>query len=187
MNTIKPDELMRRLDMAVAAGDVATITRQVQRELESVLLPGKLDLPDRFRQTRPDRYARRLLHRDPALRYTVLVLAWAPGQGTSIHDHPNVWSVEAVLEGELEVTHYNPVKELQHRCKFAPVDRRRVVAGDANFLLPPFEYHALMNDLAERPALTLHVFGGELMEINTFDPGGDGWYERSLQRLTYDE
>ena len=92
-----------------------------------------------------------------------------------------------MLEGELEVTLYNPVKELQHRCKFAPVDRRRVVAGDAKFLLPPFEYHALMNDLTGRPSLTLHVFGGELMEINTFDPGGDGWYERSLQRLTYDD
>ena len=32
MNTIKPEELMRRLDMAVAARDVATITRQVQRD-----------------------------------------------------------------------------------------------------------------------------------------------------------
>ncbi len=185
--TTQPEELVRRLDQAVVAGNVETITRQVQRELERVLLPGELALADRFRQTRPDRYARRLLHRDPTRRYTVLVLAWAPGQGTPIHDHPNVWSVEAVLEGELEVTQYNPVKELQHRCKFAPVDRRRVVAGDANFLLPPFEYHGLMNDLADRPALTLHVFGGELLEINTFDAVGDGWYERSLQRLTYDD
>ena len=187
MNTIRPEELLRRLDVAVAVGDVATITRQVQGELESVGLGNKLALPERFRQTLPDRYARRLLYRDPTLRYTVLVLAWAPGQGTPIHDHPNVWSVEAVLEGELEVTQYNPVKELRHRCKFAPVDRRRVVAGDANFLLPPFEYHALMNDLVDRPSLTLHVFGGELLEINTFDPVGDGWYERSLQRLTCDD
>ncbi len=61
------------------------------------------------------------------------------------------------------------------------------VAGDTNFLLPPFEYHALTNDLTDRPCLTLHVFGGELLEINTFDHVGDGWYERSLQRLTYDD
>ena len=187
MNTITPEELIRRLDTAVVAGDVATITRQVQRELEGVLLSEKIVLPGRFKQTRSDRYARRLLHRDPTLRYTVLVLAWAPGQGTPIHDHPNVWSVEAVLEGELEVTQYNPVKELEHRCRFAPVDRHRAVAGDANFLLPPFEYHALNNDLTDRPCLTLHVFGGELLEINTFDHVGDGWYERSLQRLTYDD
>ena len=187
MSAIGVEELVRRLDGAVGAGDVATITRQVQHELERVLLSGGLLLDDRFRQTRPERYARRLLHRDPALRYTVLVLAWAPGQGTPIHDHPNLWSVEGVLEGELEVTEYAPVKELEHRCKFAPVNRRRVVVGDANFLIPPFEYHALTNDLTDRPCLTIHVFGGELMEINTFDPVEDGWYERSLRRVPYDD
>ena len=124
-----------------------TITRQVQNEIENVLQPGRLRLEERFRLTRPDRYARRLLHRDPARRYTVLVLAWAPGQGTPIHDHPNLWSVEGVLEGELEVTQYAPIKEEAHRCRFAPVESHRVVAGEANFLIPPFEYHALSPSL----------------------------------------
>ncbi len=186
MSAIGADELVRRLDAAVSAGDVETITRQVQSEIENVLQPGRLRLDERFRQTLPDHYARRLLHRDPARRYTVLVLAWAPGQGTPIHDHPNLWSVEGVLEGELEVTQYAPIKEEAHRCKFAPVESHRVVAGEANFLIPPFEYHALTNDLTDRPCLTIHAFGGELMEMNTFDPVGNGWYERSLRRVSYD-
>ncbi|MCY4119919.1 MAG: cysteine dioxygenase family protein, partial [Acidobacteria bacterium] len=108
MSAIGADELVRRLDAAVSAGDVETITRRVQSEIENVLQPGRLRLEERFRQTLPDHYARRLLHRDPARRYTILVLAWAPGQGTPIHDHPNLWSVEGVLEGELEVTQYAP-------------------------------------------------------------------------------
>ena len=187
MSVIGADELVRRLDAAVSAADVETITRQVQREVENALVPGRLQLDERFRRTLPDHHARRLLHRDPARRYTVLVLAWAPGQGTPIHDHPNLWSVEGVLEGELEVTQYAPIKEEPHRCRFAPVESRRVVAGDANFLISPFEYHALTNDLTDRPCLTLHVFGGELLEMNTFDAVGNGWYERSLRRVSYDD
>jgi predicted metal-dependent enzyme (double-stranded beta helix superfamily) len=187
MSAIEAEEFVRRLDAAVSAADVESITRQVQREIENALVPGRLRLDERFRRTRTDHYARRLLHRDPARRYTVLVLAWAPGQGTPIHDHPNLWSVEGVLEGELEVTQFAPIKEEAHRCRFAPVESHRVVAGDANFLIPPFEYHALTNDLTDRPCLTLHVFGGELMEMNTFDSVGNGWYERSLRRVAYDD
>lgn len=186
MSAIGADELVRRLDAAVSAGDVETITRRVRSEIEDVLQPGRLRLDERFRRTLPDHYARRLLHRDPARRYTVLVLAWAPGQGTPIHDHPNLWSVEGVLEGELEVTQYAPIKEEARRCKFAPVESHRAVAGEADFLIPPFEYHALTNDLTDRPCLTLHVFGGELLEMNTFDPIGNGWYERSLRRVSCD-
>lgn len=186
MSAIGADELVRRLDAAVSAGDVETITRRVRSEIEDVLQPGRLRLDERFRRTLPGHYARRLLHRDPARRYTVLVLAWAPGQGTPIHDHPNLWSVEGVLEGELEVTQYAPIKEEARRCKFAPVESHRAVAGEADFLIPPFEYHALTNDLTDRPCVTLHVFGGELLEMNTFDPVGNGWYERSLRRVSCD-
>ena len=75
MSAIGADELVRRLDAAVSAGDVETITRRVQSEIENVLQPGRLRLDERFRQTLPDHYARRLLHRDPARRYTILVLA----------------------------------------------------------------------------------------------------------------
>ena len=124
MDVMEAGELVRRLDAAVNAGNVEAITLQVQREIENALAPGRLRLDERFRRTRPDRYARRLLHRDPAGRYTVLVLAWAPGQATPIHDHPNLWSVEGVLEGELEVTQYAPIKEEAHRCRFAPVESR---------------------------------------------------------------
>ena len=185
MSVMGADEFVRRIDAADSVGDVEAVTLAVQHEIENA--PGRLQLDARFRRTRPDRYARRLLHRDPARRYTVLALAWAPGQGTPIHDHPNLWSVEGVLEGELDVTHYAPIKEEAHRCRFAPVESHRVLAGDANFLIPPFEYHSLTNDLTDQPCFTLHVFGGELTEMNTFDPIGDGWYERSLRRVSYDD
>ena len=46
-------------------------------------------------------YGRRLLHRDPRGRYTVVVMTWGPGQGTPIHDHANLWCVECVYRGNV--------------------------------------------------------------------------------------
>jgi predicted metal-dependent enzyme (double-stranded beta helix superfamily) len=186
-HSIGADELVRRLGAAVSAGDAATITSRVKSELEGVLQSRGLQLPDRFRQTRPDRYARRLLHRDAALGYTVLVMAWAPGQRTPIHDHAGIWSVEGVIEGVIEVTQYALLKELAGRYRFAPVDRGRATVGSSDCLIPPFEYHVLANDLTGRPALTIHVHGGELRELNAFEMGPDGWYERQSRRLFYDD
>lgn len=186
-SSIGVDELITRLGAAISAGDIATITGRVKSDLEGILLSRGLQLPDRFRQTRPDRYARRLVHRDAALGYTVLVMAWAPGQRTPIHDHAGIWSVEGVVEGVIEVTQYALLKELAGRYRFAPVDRGRATVGSSGCLIPPFEYHVLANDLTDRPALTIHVYGGELRVLNAFEMAPDGWYERVSRPLFYDE
>lgn len=187
MAFVDVDEFVSRLDAAVRVGEADAITSRVKKELEGLLQLGTLRLPDRFRQTRPDRYARRLLHRDPALRYTVLVLAWAAGQRTPIHDHAGIWSVEGVVEGVIEVTQYALLKELAGRYRFAPVDRVRATVGSAGCLIPPFEYHVLANDLTDRPSITLHVYGGELLEFDAFEMAPDGWYQRCSRVVSYDE
>ena len=92
-----------------------------------------------------------------------------------------------MIEGEIEVSHYAVLKEVDGRAKVAPVNRLRALAGDANFLIPPFEYHSLANDLTNRSALTLHVYGGEMLEMNAFEPRTDGWYELRSRKLSYDE
>ena len=56
-------------------------------------------LPDRFRVARAEGYARRLLHRNDRLGYTAVVMTWAPGQRTPLHDHAGIWCVEGVVEG----------------------------------------------------------------------------------------
>ena len=72
------------------------------------------------------RYARRLLHRDPAGRYTAIVMTWGPGQGTAVHDHGGLWCVEGVVDGEIAVTQYR--RAAGHR-RLLPRHADRIAAG----------------------------------------------------------
>src|SRR5688500_9680437 len=100
-------ELVAQLDAAMAAETPEGITSRVNATLEDLLGRSALVFSDRFRVTRPDSYARRLLYQDPADRFTAVVMTWGPGQGTPVHDHGGLWCVEGVIEGEMAVTQYD--------------------------------------------------------------------------------
>jgi len=179
-------ELVSRLDAAVKAGRDEAIGQQVKRDLEELITARRLRLPDRFRQPRPDCYARRLLHRDPQLAYTAVVMTWGPGQRTALHDHAGIWCVEGVVEGAMEVTRYDLVEERNGVFRFSEEGRVRAAVGSAGSLIPPFEYHVLANAL-EAPSITLHIYGGEMDHCHVFEPRPDGGYERRLRTLSYHE
>ena len=101
------ESLKGKLDAAVGAPDVTTIAHQIKAALQDVLRRQGLSLPERFHTSLPDTYARRLLHRDPDGRYTVVVMTWGPGQKTALHDHAGIWCVECVVDGEMEITQYD--------------------------------------------------------------------------------
>jgi 3-mercaptopropionate dioxygenase len=179
-------ELISRLDAAVhQAPDPATTTRRVKHELESLLHDGRLQLPERFRQARPDGYARRLLHRDAAGRYTAVVMTWDVGQGTPLHDHAGIWCVEGVVEGRMTVCQYDLVDDAPGAYRFAPQDTISATVGTAGCLIPPFEYHTLANASATGPSITLHVYGGEMDHCHIFALRPDGRYERQTRGLSY--
>jgi predicted metal-dependent enzyme (double-stranded beta helix superfamily) len=180
------DSLVARLDDAVASGDAATIAARVKEVLERAVRDGEIALPDAFRRTRPDAYARRLLHRAPDGRYTVVVMTWAPGQRTSLHDHAGIWCVECVVEGRMEVAQYELVGREGERFRFEQRSRVSAGVGAAGCLIPPFEYHTLGNALADRPSITLHVYGGEMDHCHVFEPDGDAYLRRE-KRLGYDD
>lgn len=181
------NELIARLDSAVRLADPHAITRQVKADLQALIGAGALKLPDRFKRPRPDCYARRLLHRDPALGYTAVVMTWAPGQRTALHDHAGIWCVEGVVEGRMEVTRYELIEEAGGAFRFAHQGLVRAGVGSAGALIPPFEYHVLGNALPDRPSITLHVYGGEMDHCHVFEPLPDGRYERQTRSLSYHE
>lgn len=189
METTQPQgavqDLIRRLDGAVQRGDVRRTAESVKQQLESFCREVRDPLPEHFRSLRAEGYARRLLHRDTERGYTVVVMTWGPHQGTELHDHAGIWCVECVLEGELEVTQYDLVAREQERFRFEK--RRRMLAGvgTAGCLIPPFEYHTLANALADRPTLTLHVYGGEMDSCHLYRPAESGWWSRVSKQLEY--
>ncbi len=180
------DELIARLDRDVDAGSPDAITVRVKADLEDLLGRAQLQLPDRFRQPRPDAYARRLLHRDSAGRYTAIVMTWGPGQGTPVHDHGGLWCVEGVIDGRIAVTHYD-VEHASDGLMVAKGDTIVAGTGTAGRLIPPTDYHVLSNALADRPSMTLHIYGGDLAECRVFLPDADGRYVESTRTLSFHE
>jgi predicted metal-dependent enzyme (double-stranded beta helix superfamily) len=100
-------ELIHRLDDAVAVRDDAACCRRVKQVLTDVIGRGERFLDAAFLRPAADRYARRLVHLDPAGRYSVLAMVWDQGQGTGLHDHAGIWCVECVYAGRIEVTSYS--------------------------------------------------------------------------------
>jgi len=181
------DELVARMEAAVQLGRIEAIAYRVKEELESLIGNEGLQLPDRFYLTRGDTYTRRLLYRDPRGRYTAVVMTWGPGQHTLLHDHAGIWCVEGVVDGQLEVAQYDLESEAGEVYYFREMRRVTAGVGSAGSLIPPFEYHALKNALADRLSLSLHIYGGEMTSCNVFVPRADGTYERIERRVTYDD
>jgi predicted metal-dependent enzyme (double-stranded beta helix superfamily) len=179
-------DLVGRLDAAVRLGDPIAVTARIKAELEACLGQAMLRLPDTFRRVRPDTYARRLLHRDPATGYTAVVMTWGPGQRTPLHDHAGIWCVEGVVEGEMGVTQYDLIAENEGTYRFSEQVSMRAGIGRAGCLIPPYEYHVLEN-LDDRPSITLHVYGGEMDHCHVFEPCGGGAYRRVARTLAYHE
>jgi predicted metal-dependent enzyme (double-stranded beta helix superfamily) len=180
-------DLVSRLDAAVEAGSIDAITARVKAELEEVLGRSALVLEDRFRASRPDCYARRLLHHDPANRYTAVVMTWGPGQGTPVHDHGGLWCVEGVVEGEMSVTRYD-VRPDGDAFRVAPVgETLQAGIGTAGRLIPPTDYHVLANALPDGTSVTLHVYGGSLDGCRIYTARPDGRYDESSRALAYHE
>ena len=182
------ETLIEKLRAAVRLSEPQAITEQVKDDLEEITTEGGLFLPASFHHPLPDRYARRLLHREPG--WTAVVMTWGPGQSTALHDHAGIWCVEGVVEGRMEVTRYELVgEEEEDICRFEQRDRVQAGVGSAGALIPPFDYHVLGNALTDRPSLTLHVYGGEMDHCSVFAPVGtaqEGRYRRELHALTYD-
>jgi len=178
-------ELVRRIDEAMTPRDDAGRCRGVKQVLEDTFAAGVDFLDPRFLEPNPERYARRLVHRDPEGRYTVLAMVWNTGQGTPLHDHAGIWCVECVYKGRIQVTSFScqggdPEKDL---VKFRKEQVIHAGVGEAGALIPPFEYHILENADAQ-PSVTLHVYGGEMNHCHIFEPVGDAWVRR-YRELSY--
>lgn len=182
------DSLIPRLQEAVALGDPEATVARIQDDLTDLINRGAIDLPERLRRVDPDHYARRLLYRDPDAGFTAVVMTWGPGQCTPLHDHAGLWCVEGVIEGTMKVEQYELLEEGEgegERCRFE--SRGRVLAGpgSSGALIPPYEYHVLGNATDDTPAVTLHVYSGEMEHCTVFEPEGDGTYRRRSKSLSY--
>lgn len=181
-------ELIARLDRSVGAGSPNAITAAVKADLEHLLGERKLTLPAALMEPRADHYARRLLHRDPAGRYSAIVMTWGPGQGTAVHDHGGLWCVEGVVDGDIAVTQYLVEQEPDGFYRVTPIGSLLAGTGSAGCLIPPTDHHVLANARPSKASVTLHVYGGDLDDCKVFLPATrDGRYEESTRMLSFND
>jgi predicted metal-dependent enzyme (double-stranded beta helix superfamily) len=178
-------ELIRRLDSAVAERDDEARCRTVKQVLIDVVASGESFIDPPYLEPNPERYARRLMHRDPQGRYTVIVMVWGKGQGTPLHDHAGIWCVECVYRGKIRVTSFS-VRGGDSETGVVQFAKETVVnagVGEAGALIPPFEYHMIENP-EPTPSITIHVYGGEMTHCHIFNPV-EGGYRREYRELSY--
>lgn len=180
------DELVEALDNAVACDDDEETTERIRRVLCQFIREGTVRLPDSVLESSPEHYTRRLLHKSDELGYSIMAMTWGPGQGTPLHDHCGMWCVEGVCEGELEVTQYELVERDEDRYRFETRGVIQAGTGSAGSLIPPHEYHTIENADTASTAVSIHIYSGEMTNCNTFEPVGDGWYQRRRRELGYD-
>lgn len=194
-------ELLTALDAAVsqpsgegsedAGGCPRAICDAVKTALQDAVRAkeaGQPLLAPAYLETSESGYARHLFHRDPAGRYSVVIMVWDDGQGTPIHDHAGMWCVECVYEGLIEVESFEPVDGCPKRgdvVEFAPAGEEHASVGMAGALIPPTEYHLIRNGGAGK-AVTIHVYGGEMCACNCYDEVTPGRYRRASKALSYD-
>lgn len=181
------DHLVERLDAAVASPDLGALCEAVRLVLHEELGASRLVLPEALARPSEASYARRLLHACPRGSYTVLAMIWGPGQGTLLHDHGGLWCVEGVLSGEIEVLQYDLVEERGEEHHFVAQGSVRAGVGDAGSLIPPFEYHTIANPSDRDVSITIHVYGGELLDCHVFRPleQRPEWFVREMRHLSY--
>jgi len=179
-------ELIRRID-AVVDGECAKTTTQCIRDVLCDLMQEHLlDLPECVHDCPSDHYARRLIHKDPSRGYTIMAMTWGPGQATPVHDHCGMWCVEAVWDGQIEVTQFELTRTEGELYCLEPRTTMRAGIGSAGTLIPPHEYHTIRNPLSDHSAVTIHIYSGEMRQCSIFSPEHGDWHRREQRELQLD-
>lgn len=179
------DRFTAALDKAVEIEPCEARCDMVKKILEQAFHHKLEILEDEQMKPAEGSYARYLVHRDPAGRYSVVAMVWGVGQGTALHDHAGEWCVECVYDGLIRVTSFDlsgsPEDEI---VQFKAEDSVLAGRGEAGALIPPFEYHVIENALKDQATVTVHVYGHELTHCNIFVPV-DGGYRKETRELSY--
>lgn len=180
------DLLLARVDSAFGDECPSEITTCLRKALCDSIADQRIRLPDAVFEALPDHYARREVHCDPVHGYSMIAMTWGPGQGTPIHDHAGMWCVEGVWSGCIEVVSYELLEQNGDRFKFEEASSIMAGCGSAGSLIPPHEYHTIRNVSADKPAVSLHIYSGEMTCCNVFERETDVWHRRRQRDLQLD-
>jgi predicted metal-dependent enzyme (double-stranded beta helix superfamily) len=129
-------------------------------------------LPAASAQPDLQHYRQYLLHLDPRQRFSVISFVWGPGQHTPIHDH-TVWGLIGMLRGAEYAQRYVIAPDGLPQRDGEPA---KLVAGAVDAVSPTIgDLHQVSNAWADRVSISIHVYGGNIGEIerSAYDENGE--------------
>jgi cysteine dioxygenase len=122
--------------------------------------------------SRENAYTRTRVHRDG--RFEVVLLNWAAGAFSAIHDHGGQHCWMSVLEGSLWVDDFVRLDngERQGFARIEARDSRLLGSGDLDLRSGPFDLHRV-GATAGAPAISLHVYAAPLRKYTVYDELSD--------------
>lgn len=116
-------------------------------------------LPSRYAEASATGYQQYLLHSDSRERFSVVSFVWGPGQKTPIHDH-TVWGIVGILRGAETEQHYSCTSDGRFVEQGDPA---RLETGEVTAVSPEIgDFHRVANALADRPSVSIHVYGANI-------------------------
>jgi predicted metal-dependent enzyme (double-stranded beta helix superfamily) len=175
------DAVRRDLATLDATPDFAEIERLSAKLAAHALL----DHAPRSPSIAADQFRRRLVAGGSGDAWSCLLIEWPAGRRTPIHDHADLWGVELVLDGVLEVEEFALGGNLDQP---SPAHTRTLMlgVGDAAVFSSRRYAHRCRNLSSTRPALSLHVYGGVLDRYHTFHADLRGRYRTRPQHARVD-
>lgn len=131
---------------------VAPLASQLALAKETWLTPEKYETDDE------QGFGAHLLHVEPDNSLAVFCIAWAPRNGTPVHDH-GTWAVVAGVEGSERNIKYNRLDD-RSRPEYAELEERCTFTANAGevICLKPRGIHLVWND-NDYVTLSLHTYG----------------------------
>ncbi len=153
------DDLRVRSPLARAHADLERLLGDSARQW-----PGRETL-----LSRPGDYTRTRVYRDA--NFEMLLLNWAPGAASAIHDHGGQHCWMLVLDGTLDVDDYVRLDagEVPGVAEVKWRDSRRLRSGDMDLRSGRFDLHRVSAP-AKGKAVSLHLYAGPLQEFLVYDP-----------------
>jgi len=115
---------------------------------------------------KPNKYTRNLVDSGNG-KFNLLLLCWAEGQGSSIHDHTNSHCIMKCLQGKLRETKYAWPEEKDQPMKV-------ISDGDLNlneitYINDSLGLHRVENPSHTDEAVTLHLYTPPYVHCHTYD------------------
>ena len=132
------------------------------------------------------RYRRRLLS-PPDAGFQLVLVRWAPGSESSIHDHDDLYGAVASVAAPISETKYTVLAEEKGRVKLQAASTQTLRRGTVSRIVPQnsFDIHKMSNHGSSWGA-SLHLYLQPLRNYRVYESGTAGWFNPIPTTLWFD-